>query len=97
MFFITAFEDLDKEWRYKGSIRCFGFKETFEEADIAVRENWCDINETIYNYAVIEEIDSGIHPDVKNRWFYKFDYDKGVYEPIDEPEEMKRFCNLALG
>lgn len=98
MYFITGIEDLDPEWGTKGTHRCFGYKETFDKADQAVKENRCDINETIYNYVVIEFIKSGIHSIcLENRWFYKFDYDKGIYEPIEEPGEVKGFCNFAIG
>jgi len=97
MFFITAFVDLDERYGTKGGSRCFGFKETFENADQAVRENWCDIHEYTYDYVIIEEMNPGIHPNVENRWFYKFNHEDEVYVPIDEPEELKHFCNLALG
>lgn len=96
MYFITGIEDLDPEWGTKGT-RCFGYKKTFENADKAVRENWCDINETIYDYAVIEFMRDEIHPDCLERWFYKFDYDKGIYEAINEPEEVRGFCNFSIG
>jgi len=98
MYFITGIEKLDKDYGIKGS-RCFGYKKTFEEADLSVKENHCDINETIYDYAVIEFIEDGIHQICWNdkRWFYKFDYDKGIYEAIDEPEEVKRLCNFSIG
>ena len=96
MFFITAFEDLDEEWGIKNS-RCFGFYQVFEDAERATKENWRDINETIYNYVVIEEMNEGIHPYAQQRWFYKFDYDKRLYYAIIEPEEARRCCNFALG
>ena len=96
MYFITIIEDLDPEWGTKGT-RCIGYKKTFEEADQAVRENWCNINETIYNYAVIEFIGDGMYPDCLKRWFYKFNYDKRIYEPINEPSEVKHYCNCSIG
>lgn len=97
MYFITGIKDLDKEWGTKET-RCFGYKKIFEEADQAVKENWCDINETIYDYAVIEYIEEGIHQVCfEKRWFYKFNYDKEIYEAMDEPEEVKHFCNFSIG
>jgi len=97
MYFITGIEKLDEDYGVTGS-RCFGYYKTFENADIAVRNNCCDINETIYNYAVIEFIEEGIHSIcIDQRWFYKFDYDNGIYEEIDEPEEVKHSCNFSIG
>lgn len=97
MYFITVIEDLDPEWGTKGT-RCVGYKKTFKNADQAVRENWCDINETIYNYAVIEFFkDDAIYPTCLERWFYKFNYEKSIYKSIEEPIEVKHFCNFAIG
>ena len=97
MYFITGIEDLDPEWGTKGT-RCFGYKKTFEEADQTVKENRCDINETIYDYAVIEFIEDGIHQIcLENRWFYKFNYEKRIYEAINKPEEFRGFCNFSIG
>ena len=96
MFFITGIEKLDKDYGITGS-RCFGYKETFKEADQAVKENCCDINETIYCFAVIEFIESGIHSICKERWFYMFNPIFGIYERIEEPEEVKGLCNFSIG
>jgi len=96
MYFITGIEKLDKDYGVKGT-RCFGYKKTWLEADHSVRGNSCDINETIYDYAVIEFIESGLHFICDKRWFYKFDYDKRMYEAISEPEEVKGLCNFSIG
>ncbi|HEY8805249.1 MAG TPA: hypothetical protein VIM42_09145 [Clostridium sp.] len=97
MFFITGIEQLNVDYGVTDS-RCFGYKETFKEADQSVRENCCDINETIYDYAVIEYIESGLHQTcLAKRWFYMFNYIFGIYERIEEPEEVKGLCNFSIG
>ena len=98
MYFITGIEKLDKDYGIKGT-RCFGYYKTFEEADQAVKCNSCDINETIYDFAVIEFIEDGLHSICleDNRWFYMFNYIFGIYERIEEPEEVKHFCNFSIG
>ncbi|MDN5317612.1 MAG: hypothetical protein PWR08_1737 [Thermoanaerobacterium sp.] len=54
--------------------------------------------ETCYNYALIEKIEQGLYQaDNQNRWFYKFSRETGIYEPIEEPEEVKHWCNFAIG
>ena len=53
--------------------------------------------EYLYDYAVVEEMEPGIHPDVKNRWFFKFDREKNGFFRMDEPEEFAHYCNIALG
>jgi len=98
MFFITGIEKLDEDLQRIPRARCFGYKETFKEADQLVRENCCDVNETIYDYAVTEFIESELHqPCIAKRWFYKFNYDKEIYEQINEPVEVKGLCNFSIG
>ena len=99
-FFITCMEKLEKDslgWLDTGSSRVFGMYPEFEMADEALKTNRCDMCETIYGYAVVEEIGYGIHPDVENRWFYKWDSEKHGFFPIDEPEIVKRYCNFSIG
>ena len=100
MFFITCFSKVAKDelgWLDMGASRCFGFKETFEKAEEALNGNYCDMWEYLYDYAVVEEMDPGIHPDVKNRWFFKYDQEKNGFFRMDEPEEFAHCCNIALG
>lgn len=95
MYFITSIKGFDK-YGSTGS-RTFGYYETYWEADHAVKRNTCDIHEYVYDYAVIEEIEPGIHAIAEKRWFYKFNHDYRIYSPIEEPEEAKGFINFSIG
>lgn len=97
IYVITVFEDLDKKYGIKGGSRCFGYYFNFEDADKAIRKNKTDINEYTYSYAIIEEIPEGISQIIDRKCFYKFDYEKRKYYPIDEPEELKGYCNFSIG
>lgn len=100
MFFITCFSKAttdDLGWLDMGASRVFGYKETFEEAEEALNKNVCDMWEYLYDYAVVEEIGPGIHPDVANRWFFKYDREKDGFFRIEEPEAFSHYCNIALG
>lgn len=105
MYFITALANVksideledDKDACVSFSSACFGYYENFNVADTEVRNNTCDINETINDYVVIEEIKQGIHPHAEEKQWYKFDYDNYIYQPCDKPESIKMFCNFALG
>jgi hypothetical protein len=65
MFIVTTFEKMDKvnsplksekkQWDL-GSIRTIGMFEKFEDAEKIVKNNHCDICETIYNFAIVEKI-----------------------------------------
>lgn len=100
MFFITCFSKIAKDdlgWLDIGAFRTFGFKETFEEAEYALNHNVCDMWEYLYDYAIVEEMHPAIHPIAENRWFYKYDREKNGFFSMEEPEEFKHCCNIALG
>ena len=74
MYFITTIETK------KGDIkdtRCVGYYKTFEEAEQAVMENACDIWETCYDYAVIENIKEGL---------YQYDFHPNGYVKCEQPD-----------
>lgn len=65
----------------------------------AVKNNWCDIWETCYSYALIEEVEEGLYrPATKGqRWWFKFNLDSKQYEQIEEPECMNNYCGFTIG
>ena len=90
IFIVTTMEKLEKDqneigWLKTGCTARVGYFHDFLEAQLSVLCNMCDINETCYNYAVIEEMPAGLYPYGVNRWFYKFNYNKEVYEAIETP------------
>ena len=98
MYFITCFEKIDSD-EYGlniGDRRVIGYYHTFGSVNSALKKNICDIHETIYNYAVVEEILEGIYPEVTDRWFYKYDKEKDGFYPIEEPKEFEHSTNIAL-
>lgn len=105
IFVVTVFEKCEEEDGntkecYSISIGCTRspcFKHTFEEAEEVVLNNICDIWETCYDYAVIEEIDSQIYPRYIMRKFYKYNIDTHGYEPIEELECLKRMLICEIG
>lgn len=81
-----------------GSTSVPGWYPRKEDAEHAVTENACDINETCYEYAVIEEIEEGLYNPATSghRWLYKYNRERNGYEPIPEPECLKHFCGFAM-
>jgi len=78
MYFVTTIDSKD------GDTRCVGYYSTFEKANEAVLDNACDIWETCYDYAVIENIPEGLYQyDFKPIW-YKWNDIEEIYEKIDE-------------
>lgn len=104
-YFITCFEKNGTEInKYKmpdfGDQRTFGFYYDLETARKALNENWCDMHECLYMYAVIEKMYPGIHPDcyldTDIEW-YQYDKEKDGFFLIDTPKHSVNLCNYALG
>lgn len=90
----TRFEETDLGWPNFGDTAFMGFYYDKETAIECVKNNACDIAETIYGYAVVEDIPPGMYAYPRPRWFFKYDREKDMYEEIEEPEFMKHIANV---
>ncbi len=100
MYFITGFykiESKENSWPEFGAQRTFGYYFERVDAIAALHENWSDIYDNTYDYAVIENIEEGVHPLETYRQWFKWDDERKGYFEIDEPECVKYLCNFALG
>lgn len=79
--------------------RTVGYYHDLEKAKQVVEENICDINETCYNYALIQELGPGLYPDPINNWWYKWNKEKKQYEATNELDgkTIYDFMNDAIG
>lgn len=99
IYTILIFTKLEKD-KYGpdfGCERLVGYYTDKDSAFAAVINNSCDINETCYNYALIEEVEEGLYNPAFNRWWFKFNYDRGEYEQIDEPDVVNHYCGFTIG
>lgn len=100
MFFITCFEKVEKDERgffHGGAQRTFGFRTTLQDAEAALNNNVCDMRETVYDYAVIEEFGPYIHPIAETELWFKWNDEKKGFFRIEKPNATKGVCNFALG
>lgn len=100
IYTILVFEKLEMDkngWSDFGSERLVGYYTNKEKAFDAVKCNGCDINETCYDYALIEEVEEGLYNPAFNRWLFKYNSDIDKYEPIDEPSFMKHTVGFTIG
>ncbi len=81
MYFVTTIKNVSKDFINYDNIRTVGFYSKFEDAEYTVLNNACDINEGMYDYAIIEELDEGLYPFSQKSFLYKFDYRIGKYNP----------------
>ena len=99
-YFITVFTKIafdEAKFPDIGASRCWGFYKEKETAIQAVKENWTNMWETCYNYAMIEEYEEGISGATRWRKVYKFNKENGGYDEIEEPKEWECFHGFALG
>lgn len=95
MYFITTIQEKNGEMVDQ---RCVGYEDTYEDAEEIVKYNKYDICETIYNYAVIEAIPSGIYQyDTEPQWF-KYNEEAENYDKcdtqIDDENAIKYIDNV---
>ena len=100
IYTITMLEKIETDkngWSNFGSTNIVGYYTDLDKAKEAVTNNACDINETVYDYAVIEKIEEGLyHPSIEALWF-KYDKENDSYKPIDTPKEVKNYCGFSIG
>lgn len=79
-------------------IRCWGYEESFDEAEEAVINNYSDLSECFYQWAIIEEHMMGYFamPTGKYQWFH-WNVDKDKFERCDRPTWSKHICSWGIG
>ena len=99
IFVVTVFELYKdpEDGMTLGSTRSPCFRYTLEEAEEVVKYNMCDIWETCYDYAVIQEIGCELYPYPHIKKFYKYNREVNGYEPITEPECLKHISFCGIG
>lgn len=100
IYTITVLEKLgvdDKGLPDCGIERVVGYYADKEIAIDSVKNNTCDIFECLYQYVLVEEVKEGLYNPADKRWLFQYNFDKDVYEKIDEPEWMKKFTGFSIG
>ena len=89
MYFVTTIDSRDED------TRCVGYFKTFEEAEHVVLYNECDIEETCYDYAVIENIPEGLYQYDFHPTWYKWHKPTGGYIECEQPDFVKTICGVG--
>ena len=101
MWFITVLQKIEPAkngFPDFGDQRTWGYYSERETAAQALHENWTDMCEYLYDYAVIEQYAEGISGyEFGSRQWFKFDQGRDGYFEIEEPECVKILCSFALG
>ena len=86
MWFVTVvekMEDTEYYWANYGSTRTWGYYSDKEVATQSLHENWTNMRENFWNYAVIEEYEEGICNDTGERQWFKWNEERQGYFEID--------------
>ena len=100
MWFITVFEKSEINhvgWPEYGCCRTWGYYRDHNIALQALHENWTDMWETIYDYAVLEEIEEGLCPIPESVQWFKYDRERDGYFEIDMPDGESGLTSFVLG
>lgn len=83
---------------YIGETRTVGYFTTLEEAKKCIEENWGDIQEHYYKYAVIEEVEDGLYKSINSEsiW-YKWSNTQDRYIQIDKPAQLSNEFGFTIG
>lgn len=80
------------------STRTVGWYSSKKDAEDCVLNNYGDIHEDgCYQYATIEEVHEGLYPFVEKSWWFKWNKEKGGYQPIDKPGAYCHMSNFSIG
>ena len=100
MWFITVVEKMDDscyDWPDNGECRTWGFYYDKEIAVKALHENWTNMREHMYDYAVIERYEEGINNYMLDRQWFKWNEKRNGYYEIDDPDCVKNITCYAIG
>lgn len=96
MYFLTMIET-NRNSHECTSSAAVGYFKTYEEVVEILHSNYCDINETCYDYAVVEQIRPGLYPCPEKTVFFKYDPDKNGYFETCRPKMLNNMGNFAIG
>lgn len=94
MYFITTIRIKNNEVQTQ---RCVGYVDTYEKAEQIIINNEYDINETIYQYAIIENIPMGLYQYDEHPQWFKWNDLLEIYEKCESPKFLKNWIGFGIG
>ena len=80
-----------------GELRTFGYYLYLEDALQAVKENRCNMHESLYMTLVIEEIPEGIHAMSQSERWFEWDEVAQQWTVGEKPAELRGVTSFAMG
>lgn len=98
IFMVSVFNDKDIDnpsYLSLPVIDTSGFYTDKDTAYKAVIENWGDIQERCFDYALVEEYREGLYGSTGNRQFFEWHEDTKEFVPMEEPKKFKHWQGLS--
>lgn len=80
-----------------GDLWCVGWFDNWDEANCAVTNNFDNIHDNFYDYAIIEKVEPGIFSVDIDRTVYQWNPSLDGYREIETPEEVNKSSNFGIG
>ena len=100
-YFVTTIRVIDEEDPREQYVdnrqRTPAFFSNLKDAKICLKENWGDIHECDFNYAVIEKTTYGVYPFSKKEYWYKWSNTKQMFIPTKKPNCFRNICSFSVG
>ena len=93
IYVVTVIEN----FKTRSHRRTVGFYFDEKKAIENVKDNSCDIEECLYDWAVIEEMPAGFYICPTKEMWFKWNEDTKKYEKCEKPEETKGIINWGIG
>lgn len=77
--------------------RCWGWFDSEAEAKIAVRDNAGNMQESLYNFLVIQQYQMGVPTLATVLAWYEWGRKTCQWEPCECPDTLKNVCNFGMG
>ena len=85
MYFVSSVDP------HSRCVQTWGYFEDKETAAQALHENWGDMHECVYPYAVIERLSPGLYPPPEERIWFAWIQEKWGFFEIAPPECAKEY------
>lgn len=87
-----------REPDYGPTPRCVAWFPSLDEARACILENRGDIWETVYTYALIEELEPGLYPDMAAEHWFIWNHEEHAYEATTaRPAEAEQWAHFSIG
>lgn len=96
IYTVTLIDSRDETKISKDDVsRCIGYYSTSQESCDAVKSNRGEMHELRYNYAVVEEVPSGVWRLVTGEIWFAWSKEEERWIQCKKPQKYRQFANVS--